>query len=216
MSSTQSMRKRMPKRIHRGPMLLAGALAWMAAGAALAQVPDGEWLITDETDSGTTAGSEMNGDTMAVVVSAICVPFPEGNATTGSAIEFRADHPDGASLKKSKGTVEQADKSNPGTVRLITGSGTFRKTTTIQCKKVEIEASVKTKKSPSSGKFSAKASDCDCPLNVQGTCNNFTAQSNDLSADCKPSKSIKFDFWSEKNLVRKIKVKGKGDASLTE
>jgi hypothetical protein len=206
----------MPLPNHKMLLVLAVSLGIAFSGTATAQVPDGVWEIVDKNDSGTTAIAIIDGAAVAADIDAVCVPFAETDSSSGSSIEAITDHPDTVKLKKDSGEVEQAEKSNQGTIRLVTGSERDQIVTRIDCKKLEIEASVNTKKSPNTGKFKVKASDCECPLTVGGSCDAFLSQTVILAADCSSHKSIKFDFSEKKGIIKKITISGKGDASLLE
>jgi hypothetical protein len=196
--------------------VLAALVTMTFCGAASAQVPNGAWAISDQDELGTTAIVVAENRVFAATIDAVCVPFAGEASTTGSAIQAEADHPARVTGKKDSASIEQGEKENAGTIRLITGSGVRQNTTVISCKKLEIEASVNTKKAPSTGKFKVKASDCDCPLNVEGTCDDFLDQVMVLQTDCSTKKSIKFDFSEKKEVVKKITISGKGDATPLE
>jgi hypothetical protein len=191
---------------------LLAAVLLVVASAAGAQVPDGAWAISDDKDSGASADLQISGGAYAAEINAVCVPFPEGNSTTGSAIQVTTNHPDKVKLKKDRGALTQQDKTYQPTVRFITGSGTLRKTTIASCKKVELEAGIKTKHDPNTGSFAVKARKCDCPLNVEGTCDAFANQLLKLETDCASHKAVSTSFDTEKDVVNKLTIKGKGDA----
>jgi hypothetical protein len=192
----------------------AAVVAMTFCGAASAQVPDGQWEIIDKNEAGTTAILDFEEVEFGVNVEAVCVPFADDRSTTGSAVRAVTDHPDRVTGKKGSAEVEQGEKTNFGIIRLVTGSNPSN-STEISCKKLSIEGNVKTKRAPT-GKFRVKASDCDCPLNVEGTCDDFMEQVRVLQTDCSTHKSIKFDYSEKKEIVKKITISGKGDATPLE
>jgi len=191
---------------------VSGAVLTLA-GASIADVPSSEvpnapYSISDEKDPDAEGSVQATGDSFFSGAAVECAPFTGGSA--GSLVLIYSSHPDGAKLKKNKAEVEQAQKDNQAVVEFRTGTDPEYRTF-LSCEKAEVQSDVKDKKTPFKGSFSASAKNCVCD---SGDCDQYAAQIATLSTDCDDNKSIKGSFKDGE--IKKIKIKGKGDAEFGE
>lgn len=189
----------------------------LVSSAVLAEVPDDEYLVRDDESSVSRAGLVIDGDTYSVVVGAQCAVFSSSSNSpaVGSLLEVASDHPDRVQVKKKGGGVEQAQKDNPPTVRIVTGSGIGQVENWLVCDKLDLGADVKTKKSPYHGSFEASGRTCACDDSEElegADCGAFTAQVNQLVTDCQNDKTL--DVSYDGGVLKRFKIKGKGSAFL--
>jgi hypothetical protein len=207
----------MKLRIHRRgdvSTAFASAIAILFAGAALADVPDGFWRVVDDKQEETSADVAMAGALNQVMIAAVCETFVEEDSPFGSAILVASDHPDGVKLRKNTGGFEQSQGGNPAIVTLVTGSGEEQTRNLLACEKAEVEAEIKTKKSPTQGSFEAFGKGCSCADAEENECSVFTEQIGILAAKCQRNDSVDVRFSDKDQNLRKFKVKGKGRASV--
>jgi len=200
---------------------LSGASLALLAGASSAievlvdtGVPNGFWQVEDEKEPDATGQWTSANSSSGVTTSVECSPASTTNGADGTTVIIGSNHPDGIKLKKDKGEVSQSRKESPPDVIVRTGGGSGTIIARLTCDKAEVDGSLKTKKSPNQGKFSASAKNCVCVVgddNSQGECDGHDARLEQVATDCEGLKSVKVDV--DGDTIKKIKIKGKGVAS---
>jgi hypothetical protein len=184
-----------------GIALLFGMVSLLFANGALAQseVPNDEYIITDDDDSGLEAFMDVEGVDFFVDVEAECVSGADHIFITADTF-----HPDTVKIKEGKAEVKQAVRTNGPTIGIV-GEGTLAFSGILtNCKSSSVEASVKTKKDPWTGKFKIKAKNCTTTLSG--------AEVAFVEATCAATKGIKGKFDESSGEVKSLSVSGKGDA----
>jgi hypothetical protein len=182
-----------------GIALLFGMVSLVFANGVLAQVPNNAYLITDDNDPGLEAFMDVEGTDNFVDVEAECV-------SGGDHIFITADtfHPDKVKIKEGSAEVKQAVRTNGPTIG-IAGEGLLEFDGILtDCKSSSVEASVKTKKDPFTGKFKIKAKNCTTTLSG--------AEVAFVEATCAATKGVKGKFNESTGEVKSLSVSGKGDA----
>ncbi len=205
-------------------LLLAMGLL-LAAGVAQAQVVDGDFDIDDRNEVEAFGGVEVAGDAFSAFASVECTPASTTNGADGSRVTFLSHHPDKVSLTSSNGRVSQKKPGNLAVLIVRTGGGLGTINAVLSCDKSRVDSSVNTKTTPAQGKFMGDAKNCTCEVGVQppgspfgpnsqGVCDGHEARLAQVETDCADLKSIKASFDTATGEIEKIRVKGRGDATL--
>jgi Fe-S cluster assembly iron-binding protein IscA len=170
------------------------AVGLFCAGMARAEVFDGAANIDDNKDADAGAFLVNDGTTAFVDLGKTCI---EGEDSVD--ISAFTTHPDQTKAKDAKAEVAQEQKDNQPDIE-VAGSGMMNFEVTLDCEKAE--AGAKADLDKSKGKFEIKAKNCsgltqDQLTFVRDVC--ATADNTKIKADAA--------------LLKKLKVKGKGDAS---
>lgn len=170
------------------------AVGLFCGGTARAEVFDGAANIDDSKDSDAGAFLVNDGTTAFVDLGKTCV---EGE----DAVDIFAftTHPDETEAKDAKAEVSQEEKGNQPDIG-VAASGMMSFEILLECEKAEVGAEADLDKSK--GKFEIKAKNC------SGLTQDQLTFVRDVCANADNTK-IKADAA----LLKKLKVKGKGDAS---
>jgi hypothetical protein len=179
-------------------LIVAGAVV-AAAGAVVAEVPNGAWDTEDQKDPDAYAYLEATGD--------YNYSWMEVDCDGLSSVYAETNHPDRVKLKKDNASQEQTQKNNQGSAWIRADTGEGSNWNLLSCEKVEVSNEVNLKKDR--GKFEASGKDCTCdPSYEGGNCALFEAQVEILATDCAGNKNV--DGKGEGGTISKFKLKGKG------
>jgi hypothetical protein len=176
------------------------ALLFAAAGAS-AQVVNDVFEIVDDDDSDISAVLTANDDIFAVDLTATCI-------SGGETAIFKAstNHPDSVKVNSKKAHVKQRNKDNPIGAMDVEVTGTLNFTGTVfDCNSAKLDASVSTRKVPSTGKFKLHMKDCDTDLTLP--------QLEFIGVACVATRDQELrGVFDETPSIRSLKITGKGEA----
>ncbi len=186
-----------------GMALLFGAGLLFGTGAS-AQVVNDEFLITDDDNPLTFALMSAEGTEYAVFVAGTCL-------NGDNSVKFQVDsfHPDKVKVKEGFAEVIQKRDGNPNFMSIVGGGGMeFEAGIVGDCKSTLTKASVKTKKIPNTGKFKVVFKKCESTLEPDEVV--F------IEDTCDGQDEIKGKIDEDTGEIKKLKIKGKGNAVVAE
>jgi hypothetical protein len=176
------------------------ALLFAAAGAS-AQVVNDVFEIVDDDDPDISAVLTANDNTFAVDLTATCT---SGGET--AIFEASTNHPDSVTVSSKRARVKQGNRDNPIGAMDVVGFGTLNFTGTIfDCNSAKLDATVNTRKVPSTGKFKLRMKACDTDLTLP--------QLEFIAVACAATRDQEFKgLYDETPSIRNLKITGKGEA----
>jgi hypothetical protein len=182
-----------------GMALLFGAGLIFGTGAS-AQVVNDEFLITDDDNPLTFAVMVADGIEYGVIVTGTCLNGDDS-------VVFYVDslHPDKVKVKEGFAEVIQKRDGNPNLLGIVGAGGrNFEAGIVGDCKSTLVKASVKTKKVPNTGKFKVVFKKCESTLEPDEVV--F------IEDTCDGQDEIKGKIDEDTGEIKKLKIKGKGNA----
>ena len=183
----------------RRPAVAMLALALLLpAAAARGQGVNRNFVITDSTDSDTTATANHSGASNSSTVQTIC-----RNGSNTVAVSGATTHPDFIRLVKNTTKLGQTGLGNPVTMRVV-GAGALVFNVVLTCITAEVETSVNNASNVSAGKFQMEAETC------TGLIQARIDYLRDTCAADVENTTIRFTL--DGTTIEKVRIKGAGTA----
>jgi hypothetical protein len=184
-----------------GIRLLLGVGLLFAAGTASAQVVEGDFLIVDDRNSLIEAFVSSVGDENFVQVDAAC-----GSGDDSVLFDADTNHPDDVRINQNKADVRQRNRNNANSVLISGFSGAELQFAGIVsgCRSTKVEASVNTRRSPSTGNFRVDVRECSTTLSATDVA--F------IEATCASTREINGSYNPSTGDVRRLRINGRGEA----